>query len=234
MQTSVGLFLRGVLMLVCFTSILMAALCGPLLPSALSSILHSRINPLSNNCGSRQLDDSFQPLMPSRTISTRPADPMVPGCQPQPQPRSATWPNEQPKPCDRWAKVAPAAGWSSSPLLEQVVQPEADATVPLPPEWSIGSAHHLGPKYAKPRAAHGVESDASAVWPLWAFEELHTRLQRLGVTYYVLELWEPKQPLYRFCCRVAGPRETAKHFEAVDRDPAGAMRQVLMQVERYR
>ena len=67
-------------------------------------------------------------------------------------------------------------------------------------------------------------------------QELGTRLQQLGATYYVLETWGNQQQLYRFYCKVAvaGNADYTHCFEAVHAEPLQAMLQVLRQVETWR
>jgi hypothetical protein len=67
-------------------------------------------------------------------------------------------------------------------------------------------------------------------------QELGTRLQRLGATYYVLETWGSQQQLYRCYCKVAvaGNAGYTHCFEAVHGEPLQAMLQVLQQVETWR
>jgi hypothetical protein len=67
-------------------------------------------------------------------------------------------------------------------------------------------------------------------------QELGTRLQRLGATYYVLERWGGQQQLYRCYCKVAvaGNADYTHCFEAVQGEPLQAMLHVLQQVETWR
>ena len=116
----------------------------------------------------------------------------------------------------RWpAILSPAA---ASPVVAQSEAPRS------PPASSA-----VGP----PAAARGTEPPRSLAARL---QELGTRLQQMGATYYVLETWGSQQQLYRCYCKVAvaGNADYTHCFEAVHGEPLQAMLQVLRQVETWR
>jgi hypothetical protein len=64
----------------------------------------------------------------------------------------------------------------------------------------------------------------------------YERLRELGTTFSRLETWGPQGERFRFQCRVAtgeDPTE-ARHFEATDSQPLGAIEKVLAEVEDWR
>lgn len=67
------------------------------------------------------------------------------------------------------------------------------------------------------------------------FNQLQSRLQRLGVEYFVLEKFPEKELVYRFHCLVAVPGSAAysRPFEAHDSKPLRAMQRVLSDVESW-
>lgn len=68
------------------------------------------------------------------------------------------------------------------------------------------------------------------------FLYIQQRLRELGANYYLLENWGNEGNYYRFHCRVAVANSDnfAKHFEATDEQPLGAMTRVLADVEAWR
>ena len=68
------------------------------------------------------------------------------------------------------------------------------------------------------------------------FLYIQQRLRDLGANYYLLENWGNQGECYRFHCRIAVANNPnfAKHFEATDEQPLGAMTQVLADVESWR
>ena len=79
---------------------------------------------------------------------------------------------------------------------------------------------------------------AQAVGPTTVdqFLYIQQRLRDLGANYYLLENWGNEGNCYRFHCRVAVANSDnfAKHFEATDEQPLGAMTRVLADVEAWR
>jgi hypothetical protein len=68
------------------------------------------------------------------------------------------------------------------------------------------------------------------------FQTAEMRLRELGATYYLLETLGPTADEYRFVCKVpSGVRaDEMLAFFSVDRDPLGAMNNVVRQVETWR
>ena len=222
-------------MLVCVTSILMAALCGPLLPDGLSSISPGRINCASKKAGVRWADSHFEPLAPPGGPSTRPADPMLPGWYRQQPWRDSRWPNEQPKLGNQWAKSSVTDALASSPGRPQVLAVNAEACA-TPATKTSGAESNVFGSNGLQQASQPVTVGSCCGGQSSQFEDIHSQLQRLGVTYYVLERQHWQRPLYRFYCRLSEADEGGDYgrFEAVDEDPVRAMWRVLLEVERYR
>jgi hypothetical protein len=67
------------------------------------------------------------------------------------------------------------------------------------------------------------------------YAEIQSRLQELGVDYYVLEQFGDADGQYRFHCRMTIPGTVVylRPFEATSEDPMVAMEQVLMEVEQW-
>ena len=223
-------------MLVCVTSILMAALCGPLLPDGLSSISPGRINCASKKGGVRGADSNFEPLAPPGGASTRPADPMVPGWYRQQPWRDSRWPNEQPKLGNQWANAGTTAAMASSAGHRQVLAVKSEPCARPALKTSVAGSNTFGGNDLQQVSQQAGALGSCCGGQSSQFEEIHSQLQRLGVTYYVLERQHCQRPLYRFYCRLPESDEARdyRQFEAVDEDPVRAMRRVLLEVERYR
>ena len=90
------------------------------------------------------------------------------------------------------------------------------------------------PAENSPRRPVGVGSapPAGSDWFGWTQQ----RLRALGATYYLLETWGRQGEMYRFHCKmaIAGNPDYTKHFESTGSDAAGAMQDVLRQVEAWR
>lgn len=239
MQTPVGAFLRGLLMLVCVTSILLAALCGPLLPAALSSILPGRVNRVGNNASQKDAENFFEPLAPPATPSSRPADPMLPGWHNQHRARDSGWPNQQPKLGEQWAGHVDADGDGNSvgdSMRGEGLVTAASQPFSTPSAANDGGNNPFGYDCLPQAWASMPRAEILSGSRISPLEEIHVRLQQAGVSYYALELREPRRPLYRFYCRLSEAAEPGSlgQFEAVDQDPFRAMWRVLIEVERYR
>mgnify|MGYP000042570015 CR=1 FL=1 len=242
MQTSLGAFFRGLLMLVCATSFVMAALCGPLLSDALSSISPGRINCASKKAGVRGADSNFELLAPPGGASTRPADPMVPGWYRQEPRRDWIWPNEQPRLGNQWANSSATEAVASSPGRFQGLAAESEPSAGpasesyLARNGTFGGKDFFGSNDLQEASQCAAIASGCSDGQSSQFEDIHSRLQRLGVTYYLLERQHCQRPLYRFYCRLpeADKGGHGGQFEAVDEYPVRAMWRVLLEVERYR
>jgi hypothetical protein len=223
MQTSAGVVFRAFIMLACLVAIPLVAVFGSSLPKIVGSVLEGRWPPDSgeNKAAGPEKNavvepGQFEPTTPPGGIPAGPAEPITPLWQNDPLRDGLKWPAE---PLDSPRSPVVPTGFES-PLVDR----------------SGPSASTNGPR-AEPRlmAARTESLAEQAITADEQFKRIHTRLNELGATYYLLESWGNQRDCYRFYCQmsVGGNPSCSRPFQATHADPIQAMTQVLQQVEAW-
>ena len=208
MQSSTTVACRALVMLACLVAIPLAAVFGTSLPDIVRGVLKGRWGP--NAASARETLGEAPPFR-----STAEAAP--PGGN-----------GEGSMPTDGLTGGQNAArGWPLQPVRS------ADPSAPKPPAAPDDLPIEPFPDRAD---SYDLVPVAVSTPPTDRFASVQQRLRELGATYYLLESWGSQGQLHRFYCRMAigGNPSYARHFEATDPDPLGAMAKVLQQVEAWR
>jgi hypothetical protein len=208
MQNSAVMAVRATVLLVCLIAVPVAAICGKQAPEFVKSLIHD-FTGTSQQATSNNASASEAPAFRPGLISV------------------ATDPSER-------ASSAPASVTSG---------PSAVQDTP-PPDSIIARVSHQAESVIEPRQGRKRRTNSDlppdeAKGTQFApgyFQAAEARLRALGATYYLLETLGATAEQYRFVCKVATGSQPDQMlaFFAVDRDPLGAMNNVVRQVESWR
>ncbi len=245
MSSSSSVTLRALVMLVCLIAVPLLAVSGTSLPRMVKDAIRgpAAVHPprASQPAAAEPPRGSDAPpfvpavRLPQReTAQSRDAGPPLVAVD---QPRTLS-------PATNKTPTGTAPLWGPAAPRADTAQTQAMG----PGAGSHSSTNHDGPVgdvAARDRATHSAngprysQSGASADQSAMAgdrFAAVGRRLRELGASYYLLETWGERGEQFRFHCKMApaGKPDSARDFEATNRDAIAAMQKVLEQVEAWR
>jgi hypothetical protein len=246
MQNSAVMAVRATVLLVCLVAVPVAAICGKQAPEFVKSLIQDFTgtpSTVASNQANATDAPAFRPGL--ITVAAAPAaSAAAPATLPSagvtvPGPRGSL--GGAMSPGGEGAVPSQFAGAQSG--ASQPSNLERVAGGPINDPHVAQAAHQIGggdrlrqngersPRSDLPAS----ESKATGFAPGY-FQTAEMRLRELGATYYLLETLGPTADEYRFVCKVpSGARaDEMLAFFSVDRDPLGAMNNVVRQVESWR